>query len=197
MKRRKKDMDFNKITASLKAQGYREKRVTITSAQAIVKGTLYALPFVLAFGLAYRFLLIDRAYLSEVAGVSFYAVFIGITVVSVILHELFHGIGWALSSGKGWDAVHFNISAFMPSCACQAALSKRKYLAGVLLPIAVLGGASVIFLFLYPGTFSVLTMIVNFILAGADIMIALRVLKEKDVLIADHPTEAGYIAFYK
>ena len=70
-------------------------------------------------------------------------------------------------------------------------------MAGVLLPFAVLGGASVIFLFLYPGTFSVLTMIVNFILAGADIMIALRVLKEKDVLIADHPTEAGYIAFYK
>ena len=42
-----------------------------------------------------------------------------------------------------------------------------------------------------------LTMLVNFVGAGADLIIAFNVLKEKDVLIADHPTEAGYIAFYK
>ena len=40
-------------------------------------------------------------------------------------------------------------------------------------------------------------MMVNFTAAGADILIAVKLLKEKDVLIADHPTEAGYMAFYK
>ena len=38
-------------------------------------------------------------------------------------------------------------------------------------------------------------MIVNFISAGADLIIARNVLKERDDLIADHPKEAGYIAF--
>ena len=40
-------------------------------------------------------------------------------------------------------------------------------------------------------------MIVNFIAAGADLIIAFHVLKEQDSLIADNPTEAGYIMFYK
>ena len=44
---------------------------------------------------------------------------------------------------------------------------------------------------------SFLTMIVNFISAGADLIIARNVLKERDDLIADHPKEAGYIAFYR
>ena len=40
-------------------------------------------------------------------------------------------------------------------------------------------------------------MMVNFVSAGADLMIAIHVLKEGDALIVDHPTKAGYIAFYK
>ena len=72
-----------------------------------------------------------------------------------------------------------------------------KYLIGVLLPFIFLGGGSIIFLFVYPGTISILTMAVNIVLAGADVLIAAKVLREKNVLIADHPTEAGYIAFYK
>ena len=40
-------------------------------------------------------------------------------------------------------------------------------------------------------------MIVNFIAAGADLVIAFNVLKEHDSLIVDHPTEAGYIIFCK
>lgn len=46
-------------------------------------------------------------------------------------------------------------------------------------------------------TVSLLTVMVNFIAAGADLMIAVNILKESDGLIVDHPTEAGYAAFYK
>ena len=85
----------------------------------------------------------------------------------------------------------------MPSCACRIVLEKKTYLVGVLTPFVVLGFGSVLFVFLYPGTISLLTMMVNFIAAGADLVIAFYVWKERDSLIADHPTEAGYIAFYK
>ena len=85
----------------------------------------------------------------------------------------------------------------MPSCACKVALEKKSYLTGVLAPFAVLGLGSILFVCAYPGTVSLLTLMVNFIAAGADLLIALHVFREGNCLIADHPTEAGYIAFYK
>lgn len=189
--------NFEKIKAQLHEQGYHEKDVTITSGKAMVLGVFYALPFVIIFGLLYRFMLVERAYLLEVSGLSFYIIFIAIIAISVVIHELLHGVGWAVASGKGWNVVRFNMNAMMPSCACKVALEKKSYLVGVLTPFIVLGFGSVLFIFIYPGTVSFLTMIVNFVSAGADLVIACNVLKERDVLIADHPKEAGYIAFYR
>ena len=189
--------NFEKTKAQLHEQGYHEKDVTITSGKAMISGVFYSLPFVIIFGLLYRFLLIERAYLLEVSGLSFYIIFMVIIAISVVIHELLHGVGWAAASGKGWSVVRFNINAMMPSCACKVALEKKSYLVGVLTPFVVLGLGSVFFVFIYPGTVSFLTMLVNFISAGADLIIARNVLKERDVLIADHPKEAGYVAFYR
>ena len=197
MKSKKENEDFNRVQADLKANGFREKDVTIPSGKAMVLGIVYALPFVITLGLLYRFLLIERAHLSEVGGLSFYIMFIAIIAISVVIHELLHGIGWAISSGKGWKVVRFNINAMMPSCACKVALKKKSYLTGVLAPFVILGLGSTLFVFVYPGTVSLLTLMVNFIAAGADLLIAVNVLREGNCLIADHPTEAGYIAFYK
>ena len=197
MKVKKDNEIFNKVQADLKASGYREKDVTISSGKAMVLGVVYALPFIIIVGLLYRFILIERAYLLKISGLSFYIMLGAIIVASVVIHELLHGIGWAISSGKGWKVVRFNINAMMPSCACKTALKKKAYLIGVLAPFVVLGLGSILFVFIYPSTISLLTMMVNFTAAGADVLIAVNLLKEKDVLIADHPTEAGYMAFYK
>ena len=85
--------NFEKIKAQLHEQGYHEKDVTITSGKAMILGVLYALPFVIVFGLLYRFLLVERAYLLEVSGLSFYLIFIAVIAVSVVIHELLHGAG--------------------------------------------------------------------------------------------------------
>lgn len=189
--------EYEKMKVQLHEEGYKEKDVTITSGKAMVLGVLYALPFVIILGMLYRFLLIDRAHLLELGGLSFYIIFGVIIVVSVVIHELLHGIGWAISSKKGWNVVRFNINAMMPTCACKVALEKKQYLVGVLTPFVVLGLGSILFMVIYPGTVSLLTVMVVFIAAGADLIIAVNVLKESDCLIVDHPTEAGYIAFYK
>lgn len=196
MKTKKENKVFTGTQTDLKANGFRKKDVTISSGKAMILGTVYALPFVITFGLLYRFFLIERAHLSELGGLSFYMMFIAIIAISVVLHELLHGAGWAISSGKGWKAVRFNINAMMPSCACKVALKKESYLIGVLTPFVVLGLGSIVFVFVYPGTVSLLTLMVNFIAAGADLLIAFNVLREDSCLIADHPTEAGYIALY-
>lgn len=189
------EMDFQNMQANLSAAGYKGRNVTISSKRAAILGGLSVLPLVAFLAVVYRMTLIDRAHLTDLTGMKFYVTLIAIIAVSVVIHELLHGIGWAISSGRGWSVVRFNISAMMPSCACKAALTRRQYLVGVLLPFLVLGTGSVVFLFLYPGTVSVLTMAVNFVAAGADLLIALRAARERGALIADHPTEAGYIAF--
>lgn len=65
MKSKKENEDFNRVQADLKANGFREKDVTIPSGKAMVLGIVYALPFVITLGLLYRFLLIKRAHLSD------------------------------------------------------------------------------------------------------------------------------------
>ncbi len=197
MKSKKENKTFNSVQANLKVSGFRKKDVTIPPGKAMVLGIVYALPFIITLGFLYRFILIERAHLSEVGGLSFYIMFITIIAISVVIHELLHGIGWAISSGEGWKVVRFNINALMPSCACKVALKKQAYLIGVLAPFSVLGSGSILFVFVYPGTVSLLTLMVSFIAAGADLLIAFSVLREGNCLIADHPTKAGYIAFYK
>lgn len=187
--------DFHKIRQRLLDAGYREKDVTFSAGRATCLGLLCALPFAALPLLTYRLTLVHQAHLTDISGLSFYIALVLILALSVFAHELLHGLGWALSSGKGWRAVRFNISALIPSCACTVPLRRGQYLLGALLPFCFLGGASVLFLVIYPGTFSVITILVNFIAAGGDLLIALHVLREKDALIADHPTAAGYIAF--
>lgn len=177
---------------------YKTRDVTLTTTQTMLKGVMCSLPFVLLIGFGYRFLLLDRAVLLDISGIRFYMLFIAIIAFVTVVHEWLHGLGWAISSGKGWGVIKFNISAVMPSCACKVLLSKKSYLIGVLLPFIVLGIGSIIFLLAYPGTISLLTMVTSFVGAGGDLAIALNVIKERpDTLISDHPTAAGYVAHTK
>lgn len=189
--------NFRRLQADLHAGGYMAKDVTISPGRATVLGCLCALPFVLLFGVVYRLFFLERAHLLELGGVSFYLMFLAVIAVSVVLHELLHGIGWAIASRLGWKVVRFTVSAMMPNCACQAALSKKAYLCGVLAPFTVLGLGSILFVCAYPGTVSLLALMVNFVAAGADLLIALKVFREGPCLIVDHPTQAGYIAYYR
>ena len=196
MKAVQAEKKFRDMSDAMRASGYIEKAATISQTRAMLVGLLCALLFAAAFGAVYRLALIDRAHLSYTGGLYFYAMFAGIIIASAFAHELLHGLGWAIASGKGWGAVRFNISAMMPSCACTAPLGRGQYIAGVLAPFVLLGSGSVVFMFVYPGTASVLTMLVNFLLAGADLLIAFKALRERGALIVDHPTQAGYVAFY-
>lgn len=57
MKPKKENEDFNRLQAGLKASGYRERDVTISSGKAMILGVVCALPFIIFLGLLYRFLL--------------------------------------------------------------------------------------------------------------------------------------------
>lgn len=171
-----------------------ERARTFSKSQAMVYGVLCALPLLIAVGCLFRFVLRDHAQLMVLGGPAFFLAFLAIIAVSVMLHELLHGFGWMLAGHLRWQDVQFQVNAMMPTTNCTQPLAKGTYLVGVLLPFAVLGFASLMLLLVLPGTLSLLATLVNLTLAGADLFIALCVLREpRDARIADHPTLAGYV----
>ena len=178
---------------TLMAQGWSAKWHTLAAAQTYLWGILFALPFVLLAGGLYRLLLLSRAVLLDHASLILFAVI----VVSVPLHESLHGFGWKLAGQLQKGDVVFFIHSGIPMCACRAILPTKAYLAGTLLPFLILGGGSFLFLFLCPGTVSVLAVLVNLMLSGADLAISWRVLRSEATLIADNPDGAGFIGLVR
>lgn len=167
---------------------------TFSKSQAMIYGVLCALPFLIIIGCIYRFFLSDHADQMMLGGLAFYVSFIAIILVSVTLHELLHGFGWMFAGHLRWVDIHFHVHAMMPTTNCDISLTKRAYLVGVLLPFIVLGALSLAALLLFPGTITLLTALTNFTLAGADLLIALHLIREpQNARIADHPTLAGYV----
>ena len=177
----------------LTENGWLAKRNTLTTFQTYLWGILFALPFVLLAGGLYRMLLLSRAVLLDHTGL----ILLAVIAVSVPLHEALHGLGWKLAGRLPKGAVTFFIRGGIPMCACRTVLPTKAYLTGTLLPFLILGGGSFLFLFLYPGTLSVLTALVNLILPGADLAISWRVLRSEAALIADNPDGAGFIGLVR
>ena len=124
-------------------------------------------------------------------------ILLAVIIVSVPLHEALHGFGWKLAGRLHKGDVTFFLRSGIPMCACRTILSTKAYLIGTLLPFFILGGGSFLFLFLCPGTISVLTALVNLMLPGADLAISWRVLRSEAALIADNPEGAGFIGLVK
>lgn len=173
-------------------EGWLSRDYTLTNKQAYIWGTLIALPFVALAGGLYRVFLLDRAVLTDYSSL----ILLVVIVVSLPLHELFHGLGWALAGQLEKDKIKFLFQHGMPMCSCRAVLSTKAYLTGVLLPFLVLGGGSIVFLIIYPGTISVLAALVNLLLPGADLLIAWKILRSGATKIADNPNQAGFVGLY-
>lgn len=185
-------MEIHSQTDRLTEEGWFIRDYTLTSKQTYIWGTLIALPFVTLAGGLYRVFLLNRAVLLNHTSL----ILLAIMVVSLPVHELLHGLGWALAGRLEMDQINFLLQHGMPMCTCRAVLSTKAYLTGVLLPFLVLGGGSVVFLIVYPGTVSVLTALVNLLLPGADLLIAWKILRSGASRIADSPNQAGFVALY-
>ena len=93
------------------------------------------------------------------------------------VHELLHGLGWSLNCKNRWNSIAFGVmwSSLTPYCHCKKPLSFSSYSMGLYLPFCILG----------LGLFAV-SMIIPYYL-----------LKHKNGLILDHPTDCGLISFGK
>lgn len=129
--------------------------------------------------------------------------FIVLFVVLIVAHELIHGLTWSLFSEHHFKDIEFGfmIEFLTPYCTCRVPLSKGHYILGALMPCIILG--------LFPAALGILLGshllfwigIVMILSAGGDIMIVVKVLAYKsedglkEILVYDHPTQAGSVIF--
>lgn len=176
----------------MEKKGYDIVRCIFTKKQLFSWGVLLPLPLVIIAGIIFRFLLSDRAYIGEL---NQSVTVIVILLFSTIIHELIHGIVWGANCHDFWKSIKINWSIFMPSCHCCEVLSSCNYLNGVLAPLIVLGGGGFLLMMIFPSTYTLLFTLINILIAGGDLIIALKVLKYKGCIVFDMPHEMGFTVF--
>lgn len=189
---------FNKVAASMEAQGYRKTMLTVSILWANVFSILLLIA-VAAIGIALFFLKNDGIFqkLSIVETVLLFAVFLALIVV----HELIHGIGWSLFTKNGFKDIEFGVmlDSLTPYCTCSQPLGKGQYILGAVLPLVTLGILPMIAGIMTGSFYTLMMGVVMTASAAGDILIILKILryksKAKDVVYIDHPTEAGGVIF--
>jgi len=117
-------------------------------------------------------------------------------LVAIFLHELIHGLIFALYAKNGFRSVTFGVSMMMGSiyCHCKDPLKVKHYRLSGIAPLVILG--------LIPLTFAMFTG-VNWIkifgllltIGGfGDLLIWIKLLKfDKNLMVRDHPDKLGFI----
>lgn len=116
----------------------------------------------------------------------------------IVVHELIHGLTWALYAKQGWKSISFGVmwKILTPYCHCSEPLVLWHYIVGTLMPLVVLGIVPLV-LGLAIGSFLVALYGVVFIsTACGDILLVWKLRHEKaSSTVLDHPTEAGCVVY--
>ncbi len=121
--------------------------------------------------------------------------FLPALILGMIIHELLHGITWAIYAPKGWRSIKFGIkwTLLTPYCHCKEPLKKTHYFLGAIMPLLVLG--------IMPAVLGIAIGNPNWLLFGifftwaaaGDIMGAWMLRKvKKNEWVADHPDTLGF-----
>ena len=162
----KRKNDFEKLSSEMQQKGYKMKNVVINTQKAKYLALLVMFPFMaLVFWMYYHVNGFDLDCLSW----GFLVALIVLISCLIILHELIHGITWAIFAKNHFHAIGFGIiwNSFSPYCTNQLLL----FLAAEYM---ILSG-------------------------GGDFQLILRsILTDKrESVYCDHPYECGFVVFEK
>ncbi len=117
-------------------------------------------------------------------------------IVAVIIHELIHGIVFAIYAPNGFKSVSFGFNPSLAAfyCHCNQPLKVKHYRRAGIAPLIILGLIPLVFAFItgvvWFKTFGLLLTIGGF----GDLLVYFKLIKlDKDRLILDHPEKMGFI----
>ena len=190
--------EFENISNKLIEDGYRRTDLRI----GIVAANIFAVVLLIVYGIVtlIAFTRINSDWDINFNGM-FYVIFIVAILALTVVHELIHGITWAIFSENHWQDIEFGFQAktLTPYCTCKRPLKKGQYVLGALMPMILLGIVPSVISF-FTGSFMLLILgAVMFSSAAGDIMIVWKFLTHKvegnDAVYMDHPTEPGSVVF--
>ena len=194
----KRKNDFEKFNSEMQQKGYKMKNIIINTQQAKPLCLLIMLPFMaLAFWIYYKVNGFDLDCLSW----GFLVVLLMLILCLSILHELIHGITWAIFAKNHFHAIDFGIvwSTLSPYCTCFEPLKKWQYLLGTAMPTLVLGGGGAVAAVMTNQLLLFLAAEYMILSGGGDFQLILRsILTDKrESVYCDHPYECGFVVFEK
>lgn len=193
---------FEHTAQQLEDEGYQRIDVTISIVRANVEAMLWTLlPALIVYVI---FFVTHPAVFDNPLGL---ALSLALTVVGVlicvVLHELIHGLVFAVFAPNHFKAISFGVmkEMFTPYCTCSEPLPRFAYLLGAAAPTIVLGIIPCIIGFVTGSVFWLMLGVFMFIGGGGDIAIIARLLrytpKSKSPIYIDHPSECGFVVFEK
>ena len=197
---KKRLKDFEELADRMVQQGYRRVELTVSIIKANWFAILLLIPlFVVGGGLFY----LKNRGLGDERFISSLLIFFGAYLVLIVVHELIHGVSWALFTEHHWKDIAFGfMKQYMtPYCSCRVPLSKGQYIFGALMPLILLGIVPMLVGILIGSWLITLLGIVMADAAAGDILIVWNLLKyrseAKEIVYMDHPTQAGGVVFEK
>mgnify|MGYP006296042869 FL=1 len=121
-------------------------------------------------------------------------------IIGMIIHELLHGITWAIFASKGWRSIKFGIkwALLTPYCHSKEPLRKPHYLLGTIMPLLVLGILPAIAGIATETPYLLIFGIMFTWAAAGDIKGVMMLRKGKHhEWVADHPDKLGFVVLDK
>lgn len=185
----------DKRLSELEEQGYVKKDLSANGNKvnllAIITGGIPAVIMVVLFGFIHGWLQFNNMTLIII-----------IYLLSVVVHELIHGLFFAMFAKERFKSIEFGIiwKSLNPYCYCSEPINKPQYMTALLMPGFILGVCTGV-IGIIIGNASLLAFgALNMLSAGGDIFIARLILKNKGKkgdLYLDHPSMPGLFVLTK
>ena len=193
---------FEETCERLSEEGYKKTDLTISIVKANLFVFLLAIP-VVAIGVLLFAWKNPISLLTPTPQGSL--LFVVLFLALIVAHELIHGLTWSLYAEHHFKDIEFGFMKeyLTPYCTCTTPLLKNHYIMGALMPCVVLGILPTAIGILLGSHLLFWTGIMMILAAGGDIMIVMKLLayksqnRSEEILIYDHPTQAGSVIFEK
>ena len=185
-------------------ENYKKEKLTIDLVKANLFGLIVMIPIILVYGIPFYLIHVKNSAsfniteilesIKPIAIFGYSALFFIVFIVGVILHELIHGITWAIFAKKGFKSIKFGViwKMLTPYCHCKEPLSVKHYILGAIMPAIVLGFIPAIYGLVF-GNFVILIFGAFFTLAAAGDFLIINLIRKENwnSLVQDHPSEVG------
>lgn len=182
---------------------YVKKPITFTIKQAAhlyirLMGTviiMLVVPFIILHFQSFSLYFSNFNWLLFLQDILLFALFI---FIGITLHELIHGLTWALFVKERLRAIRFGIfkENFTPYCHCKGYLRVKHYIAGAIMPAILLGILPTLWAFVN-GKVMFFFLGVYFIIAASGDFLIIYLLRNEhhNDYVKDHETKPGCIVY--